>query len=70
MARPVTRFKNLWDMVDRKIKRDQGSNKRNFFLQIKEAWESISENEIGKLITSMPRRCAAVLQNNGYAINY
>lgn len=63
-------IENLWDMVDRKIKRDQAPNKRTFFFQIKQAWESISNKQIEKLIDSMPRRCSAVLKNNGYATKY
>ena len=65
---------NLWHMVDnnKKIKLEQESNKRNFFFSPNKSSrrESISKSEIQKLISSMPRKYAAVLRNKGYFINY
>ena len=63
-------IENLWEIVNGRIKRDSATNKRTLFSQIKDAWEDIPNDQIKRLIDSMPRRCAAVIKNKGYAINY
>lgn len=63
-------IENLWSIVDRQIKRDKETNKYNIFHRLKDAWNSISQDQIERLIDSMPRRCTAVIKNNGYAIDY
>lgn len=63
-------IENLWSIVDRKIKRDSETNKHNIFSRIQDAWNNISNDQIERLIDSMPRRCAEVIKNKGYAIDY
>ena len=63
-------LENLWSIVDRKIKIDSEINKHNIFQRIQGDWESIPKDQIESVIDSMPRRCAAAIKNNGYAIDY
>ena len=59
-------IENLWELVDRRIVRQDHVRQDTFFTQVKQAWESIPTN----IIASMPRRCEAVLKNNGFATKY
>lgn len=63
-------IENLWEIVDRKIERENCKNKDSLFVQVERAWESISIDVLNNLIESMPRRCAAVLKNKGFATKY
>lgn len=63
-------IENLWEIVDRRIIRENCRNKDELFNQVKEAWESIPKQIINNLIESMPRRCAAVLKAKGYSTKY
>lgn len=64
-------IENLWEIVDKRINREGISgDKEKLFEAVKDAWNSIPNNIIENLITSMPNRCKAVLKNKGYATKY
>lgn len=63
-------IENLWDIVDRKINRDDCRNADELFRQVEIAWNEISGEILSNLIESMPRRCKEVLKNKGYATKY
>lgn len=63
-------IENLWEEVERRIRTQTFRNKQALQDKIIEVWQSIPQNVIHKLISSMTRRCAKVIANNGYAINY
>ena len=58
-------IENVWNVVKRKL-----AGRRTFTLQqlsrrIKEVWRSLSTEYAEKLVESMPRRCEAIIQNDG-----
>ena len=63
-------IENLWEIVDRKILRDNCKNLEDLFRQAEIAWNTIPGEIISNLIESMPRRCKEVLKNKGYATKY
>lgn len=63
-------IENLWEIEDRKIQRENSKGKESLFEQIGAAWKNISMEVLNNLIESMPRRCRAVIKNNGYATKY
>lgn len=63
-------IENLWEIVNMKINRENCKNKDDLFQAVKIAWEAISEDTIDNLISSMPKRCACVIQNKGFATKY
>lgn len=63
-------IENLWEIVNMRINRENCRNKEDLFLAVKAAWEEIPDTIIANLITSMPRRCEAVIKNNGLFTKY
>lgn len=63
-------IENLWEIVNQRIDRNNVRNTNELFINIKEAWSSIPATIINNLIASMPRRCAAVIKNSGFATKY
>ena len=63
-------IENLWEIVDRKIRVRNYTNKRDLIDAIKTEWQKIPMETINSLIDSMPRRCEAVLKNKGYPTKY
>lgn len=63
-------IENLWEIVNLKINRENCKTKENLFEAVKIAWEAISPDIINNLISSMPKRCACVIQNKGFATKY
>lgn len=61
---------NLWEIVNLKINRENCKTKKNLCEAAKIAWESISPDIINNLISSMPKRCACVIKNKGFATKY
>ena len=59
-------IENLWEeIVNMKINRENCKNKADLFQVLKIAWEGITLDTISNLISSMPRKCACVIQNKG-----
>lgn len=64
-------IENLWEIVNLKINRENCKTKEDLFEAAKIAWEAISSPDIiNNLISSMPKRCACVIQNKGFATKY
>lgn len=64
-------IENLWEIVDRRV-RSMGkiTNTNDLFVALRRTWNEIPQSTINNLIESMPRRCAAVLKNRGFATKY
>lgn len=63
-------IENLWEIVDRKIRSRNYTNKADLIAAVNSEWQKIPMETISSLIGSMPRRCEAVLKNNGYPTKY
>lgn len=63
-------IETLWNDVEKVIKEEKPTNKLQLIAVIKRAWQSIPVDRCERLIDSMPRRCAAVIKNFGYATGY
>lgn len=63
-------IENLWNTIDKRIDRSKATNLDNFWEEIQKAWYSISEAECRCLVSSMGRRCEAVLKNKGFPTKY
>jgi transposase len=63
-------IEHLWDELDRMIPKSKRKNMKDFEAALLEAWASIGQDVIHKLIESMPRRLAAVIKARGYHTRY
>lgn len=64
-------IEHLWHYVKRQLeKQGKPSNKHELWEKVQEIWQSIPIGLCRKLVDSMDRRCAAVLENNGSATKY
>lgn len=63
-------IKNLWHMLDLKIRKYQISNKKQLKLRLQEEWSKISHEITSKLVTSMPGSLQAVLDAKGMHTKY
>ena len=48
-------IENLWEELDRRVRRSHISNKKDLIKILKEAWNSIEPDTIRKLLDSMPK---------------
>ncbi len=55
-------IENLWSIVKRKMRDTRPNNADELKTTVKETWASIPPQQCHKLITSMPRRIAAVIK--------
>ena len=63
-------IENLWENVNRRIRREKCSRLDNLWEQIEKAWYETPVVECEKLVNSMNRRCASVLKNKGFSTKY
>lgn len=63
-------IENLWQVVKTKVSSLKISNFDNLYTETKKAWEGIPSSVCENLVSSMPRRCQAVIDNNGFATKY
>lgn len=63
-------IENLWELLDREVKRKHPSNKRELEEILRSEWEKISINTLISLVDSMPSRLREVIKNKGYATKY
>ncbi len=61
---------HLWEHVSRQLKNKRCSNATQLIEEITAICSSIPRSVIEKLVESMPRGCAAVIVNKGYATRY
>lgn len=59
-------IENLWEEVDRKINRSNATNLEQLWVEIQAAWNAITPERCQTLISSMNRRCQAVIDAKGY----
>lgn len=63
-------IEHLWDEVKRRLRGQRFTNENALFEGIQAAWESIPTSTCEKLVDSMARRCAKVIENKGYSTKY
>lgn len=63
-------IENLWELVDREVKKKKTSNLQQLEEIVKLEWKNVSPNHVISLVDSMPSRLNAVIANNGYATKY
>lgn len=63
-------IENLWEIVDKRIRTQNYSNRDELFQNLEEKWNNLDKKIIENLIQSMPRRCQAVIDNKGYFTKY
>lgn len=63
-------IENLWKIIKLKMENHKPKNKANLFEFVQQEWAAVTAEQCQKLVESMPRRMAAVIKNNGYAIKY
>lgn len=63
-------IENLWEELNRQIRRSTIHNKHDLWEILQSTWKSINPTIIDKLLDSMPQRCKDVIRNNGYATRY
>jgi transposase len=65
-------IENLWDQVKDQIeaRTDRASSLSDVFRIVQEEWARLPLDFIQNLITSMPRRCQAVIDSKGYSTKY
>ena len=63
-------IENLWEILNDQTKDRKPKNEDELYELMSDAWESIDDDILHKLVESMPKRCAAVIENNGYSTKY
>lgn len=61
-ANPI---ENVWALMKNQLRGTSIFNYKSLCRKIRQIWRSLSEEYAEKLVESMPRRCEAILQNNG-----
>ena len=56
---------NVWSVVKRKLTGWRAFTLKQLSRQIKEVWRSLPMEYAEKVVEIMPRRCQAIIQNNG-----
>jgi hypothetical protein len=63
-------IENLWSILDRLTQDRKANNEDELFELLNEAWQSIPQDLLHRLVESMPRRCRAVIDAKGFATKY
>ena len=63
-------IENLWSCLDRNLKHRQPANSDELFALLQEGWRALDVKLLTSLVESMPRRCQAVIDAQGYATKY
>lgn len=65
-------IEHLWDLLDRRVRRrpDPPQTLQQLTNALIEEWENIPQEDIRRLVRSMPRRCQAVIRANGRHTRY
>ena len=63
-------IENLWSILKRKIKKGDYTNKDKMKSLLVDAWNTIPQQVIRNLITTLPQRIKKVVENNGGMIDY
>lgn len=63
-------IEHLWGDVKKAVSTQNITNFDELFEKVKAAWEAIPVERCRALISSMPKRCQAVLKQKGFATKY
>lgn len=63
-------IENLWKIVKDKLEPEKLKNKEELWEKTQEIWYAIPRSTCERLVNSMPKRCDAIIKNNGYATKY
>lgn len=63
-------IENLWELVDRQIRKNTHKNKAELRQAIEDAWRAVPSSVLVSLMESMPRRCSAVIKAKGQHTKY
>jgi len=63
-------IENLWSIVKTRVERRMPKNCRELELFMTEEWANISQDILMNLVNSMPKRCQAIIDNNGERIDF
>lgn len=63
-------IENLWSILDTHARDRRPNTDQELFDALQEAWNNLDPVLLAQLVDSMPRRCQAVIDSNGYATKY
>jgi hypothetical protein len=63
-------IENLWSILDQATQFRQANTEEELFQILEQAWQKIPIDILNRLVESMPRRCQAVIDANGFATRY
>ena len=63
-------IENLWDELERRLKKHQPKNKQELEVLLKQEWQEIELPVIQKLVDSVPSRLLQCIKMKGYATRY
>jgi len=63
-------IENLWRILKKKVGQSKPTNLNELWEKLQEAWRSITEEEITRLINSMPQRMKSAIKNRGGSTKY
>lgn len=66
----INPIENLWDYIDRRLRKSTYKNADEMWNAIKSIWESIPIDFLQHLVSSVPRRLQAVIDNKGGPTKY
>ena len=63
-------IENLWDHMERQLEKTPSTTREGLWNTLQELWSSIPSETITNLVSSMPRRVAAVIEAKGGHTKY
>ena len=63
-------IENLWFVIENRLKHRVCSNEEELFEALQAQWQALEPELLAKLVGSMPKRCAAVIESKGYPTKY
>jgi transposase len=63
-------MENVWEVLKRETAKARVDTKEDFIKCIEDAWNSINQDTINKIIDSMSERIQEIINNKGDTINY
>lgn len=63
-------IENLWADVKKDVSEAKPKKNEELWAVVQESWSKIPKKRCEDLVNSMPRRCAAVINNKGHATKY
>ncbi len=63
-------IEHVWDILGRRMQHRACENLNQLFEALREEWDSIPQEDLDQLISSMPRRVGAVIEKRGGNTRY